>query len=363
MLEQNKRFVNSYKIELPEDEEKREKIKNKKRKFLRKMGGIGEEKEVEKAKAQYKNALVENTSYLAEAQMIFTDFLNRGSLGTDQREWYYTLDEPVTDNEARIYRISQQGSSPVQGIIQQGDTVFIQPYWITTEEVSMSKFNLRMGDISNERKMRQRASKAITKLTESDSKSLLENGLIDDINDVDGIDIDEDIVDYPEATDIDLSSDSDGNITMSTMKAIVEHFMKMGKTVRNIYVPSSRITDLWDWMSMPAGYDDGSDITADEVVPQSVQEQIIRTGTVNNLFGYPVNLVPINTLNGETANGDVYVWVSTNDGAGEYRTFPEPISSTYQHEDAKRIYYSIQRGVAMFQVPRQRLNYARFQIG
>ncbi|MGM0409465.1 MAG: hypothetical protein ACQEQF_01780 [Bacillota bacterium] len=359
MLDTNKEFVNSLKSEKSD----KKNVKQDKQEFLRKMGGVGTETEAREAKQKYKAALVDNTNYLVEAQMVFTDFFNRGTLGADQREWFYTLDEPITDNDARIYQITQHGNAPVQGIVQQGDTVFISPYWITTEEVSMSKFNLRMGDISNEEKMRERASKKVVSMTESDAKSLLENGLITDINTVDGIEIDEDVQDYPEATDIDITSESSGEITIDTMKAIVKHFMQLGKPVRNIYVPSSRMTDLWDWMSMPAGYDDGSDVSADQLVPQSVQEQIVRTGTVNSLFGYPVNLIPVNTMNGDTANGDVHIWVNTNEGAGEYRTFPEPVSSTYMHEDAQRIYYSIQRGTAMFQVPRQRMNYARFQIG
>lgn len=355
---QNRKYIKSLASKRNNDLNEN-KAKAKKKEFLKKMGtGSG------KTRKSYADGLVENTTYGVEAQLIFADFFNRGSMEADQRTWYYTLDEPVTDNKARVYTISNHGSAPIQDIIQSRDSVYVRPYWVTSEEVSMSKFNLRMGDISNEEKMRQRAENSLAKKTEQDAKNLLEAGLISDIDDVDGIDIDDDVYDYPTQTDIDVTSEAEGGkITMDVLKEILEHFMLLGKRVRNIYIPSTRMTDLWDWMTLPAGYDDSSGIDADNVVAPFVQEEIIRTGTINSLFGYNVNLVPVNSLRGSGGDGeDSHIWVNTNEGAGEYRTFPTPISSVYQHEDAQRLYYSIQRATAMFQTPRQRLNYARFEI-
>lgn len=353
MTQQNKNFVNSFKSKSNLDDKVKE---QKKEEFLNKIGN-GDVNAIN----QYSNALVSNTNHLVESQLIFADFFNRGTMDTDQKKWFYTLDEPVTDNEAKIFQISQHGNAPTQGVVMQGDTVFVQPYWVTSDEVSMSRFNLRMGDISNEEKMRARAAKGMRKKIESDAKTILDNGLITSgVADIAGIDIDSDVSEYPDKTVYDLSSE--GAITMKVFKEILKHFMLLGKRVMNIYVPATKMTDLWDWMSMPAGYSDGSGVTADDVVPGSIQEQIVRTGTVNNLFGYPVNLIPVNTLNGNSANGDVDIWVRASEGAGEYRTFPEPISSTDSHKDAQRVYFEESKALSMFQTPSQRLNYAKFTI-
>jgi len=352
MSAQNREFL----AELKPNNELDESVANEKKKeFLNKMGQ-GDMQALNK----YKNQLVTNTNYLIESQLIFADFLNRGTMETDQRTWYYTLDEPITDNKTRIHQITQQGNAPQQGIIMQGDTVFIQPYWISSEKVSMSRFNLMQGDITNEEKMRKRAAKGIAKKTNNDAKALLDNGLITDIDAVNGIDMDEDVTEYPSKTVYDLSTE--GGLTMNVFKQILEHFMLLGKQVQNIYVPATRMTDLWDWMSMPAGYDDGSGVTADSVVHPEIQQQVVRTGTVNNLFGYPVNLIPVNTLNGDETEGDVEVYVQTTEGAGEYRIFPEPVSNSDMHKDAQKVYFQENRALAMFQTPRQRLNYAKFTI-
>jgi len=127
MTTQNKKFINSFKSNSDIDDSVREeKIKN----LLNKIGN-GNQKAINK----YSNALVSNTNHLVESQLIFADFLNRGTMEPDQKKWFYTLDEPITDNEARIYQISQHGNTPTQGVVMQRDTVFIQPYWVTSEEV------------------------------------------------------------------------------------------------------------------------------------------------------------------------------------------------------------------------------------
>ncbi|MGV9141346.1 MAG: hypothetical protein ACOC1X_00245, partial [Promethearchaeota archaeon] len=188
---------------------------------------------------------------------------------------------------------------------------------------------------------------------------LLEEGLTTDIEDVEGIYIDSRVKQFPNSTDLDMS-DEEG-ITLDVLKTIAEHFDQLGRQIQNIYIPSNRRSDIWDWMSIPAGYDDGSGVDADNVVPIDMHSNIVRTGSVNNLFGYSVNFVPLNILNGDADNGEVYLWVSTNEPAGEYREVPE-ISYTHTHEDARNVYYQQSRGLAMFQVPNQKLNYMRVRV-
>jgi len=250
---------------------------NKKIDFLKRMA---DNRELQKV---YGEGLVDNANYAIEAQVLFTDFLKRDTIEVDERTWYYTLDEPLSDNRARVYEISNHGQPPREAVIMERDVVRVTPYWITSPEVSMHKFSLRQGDLTNEEKMRQRAEKGITWDVEDDATTLLKNGLITDTSDVDGIDIDSRIKSFPTSTDLDQNSE--GAITIAVLKAIFKHFANMGKMVETIYVPVDNFTDLWDWMSLPAGYNDSSSVTADKVVPQMLVEQIVKTGTLKNVFG------------------------------------------------------------------------------
>lgn len=316
-----------------------------------------------KVREAYAERLAEETTLGIEAQFIATDFFNIDTIEIGQ-PFYYTLDEPV--DRATITEISVHGGTPRESIVQDVDMVRVTPYKVTSPQVSMSKFNLRQGDLTHEPAMRRRCEKGIAAMIEDDSWSLLEAGLLsnvddaDSFEDIDGINIDDRVMEYPTDNELDLGSE--GGLTLEVFKKIADHFNRLGRQVRNIYIPSNRQSDLWDWMSIPAGYDDGSGVDADGVVPMALHEQIVRTGSVNNLFGYPVNLVPLNTLRG-TANSDdgVYIWVNTGMACGEFRNIPA-VTSTYSEEDAERIYFQQTRGLALFQLPPQKLNYARVKI-
>ena len=311
----------------------------------------------DKVKQAYAQELVENTTLGVEAQLVFADFFNRGTISPGE-PLYYTLDEPV-DGDAEITEIAMQGGEPRRAVVQGGDLVRVTPYQVTSEEVTMNKFSLKQGDISNEEKARKRIEKSNANNIDLDAKTLLGAGLTDDLPGTKGINIGDRVKNFPTANKLDLNSE--GGITLNVMKKIAEHFDQVGRRVRNVYIPSNRRSDLWDWLSIPAGYDDGSGVNADTVVPQSLHERIISTGTLNNIFGYDMNMIPLNTLNGKSADGNVYIWISTTEPAGEFRNMPQ-FSDVHQDEDAKRLYFTENRTVAMFQTPNQKINYLRVRI-
>lgn len=311
------------------------------------LKALADDKEKQKA---YAEGLVGNVNYNIEANVFFTDFLQRGSIQADERTWYYTLDEPLSDNEARVYEVSNHGQPPREAVVMERDVVRVTPYWITSPEVSMHKFSLRQGDITNEQKMRQRVGKAITWDVEDDAKAIVENGLTNDISSVAGIDIDSRIKTFPNSNDLDMSTQ--GSVNIQVLKGIFKHFAQLNKGVQTIYVPVDNLTDFWDF---------GEAVSDANYVPEVLVNQIVNNGTISSIFGKNVNLVPINTLNGDTESDDVYIWVSTGEPAGHYRVFPN-LGSSYTHEDARRVYYSVNRAQAMFQTPNQRLNYARVKI-
>lgn len=306
---------------------------------------------------KFATKVAEKTSVGIEGQLVFGDFLNMDTI-TLGEPLIYTLDEPV--DEATITEMSVHGGQPRETVIQNADYVRVNPYQITSPEVSMAKFSLRQGDITAKDKALRRIEKGVAQKTDVDAKSLLEAGLVSDFSAVNGITIDDNVAEFPDSNDLDLSAE--GGITLNVLKRIAEHYDMMGKRIRNVYIPANRRSDLWDFLSIPAGYDDGNANTnAGNMLPQAMHEQVIRTGTLNNVFGYEMNLIPVNTLNGTASNGNVNLWVSTTEPAGEYREVPE-ISNTYEDEDARRLYFTLNKAVAMFQTPNQKLNYMRVRV-
>lgn len=349
MLDSNKEYIKakaSKRAEAKKNVSKEQKVKT-----LKAMA------DNEKIQESYAEKLVSKTSVGIEAQLIFGEFFNMGTVGVNE-PLIYTLDEPV--KKATINQIAMHGSAPQESLIQNADYVRVHPYQVSSDRVSMSKFSLRQGDISNEEKARKRVEKSMVGKMEVDYKALLESGLYNDINSVKGVSIDSRVKDFPTSNNLDLSSE--GGLTLNVFKQIAKYYDQIGRQIRNIYIPSNRRSDIWDWMSIPAGYSDNSGVTADSVIPQALHEQVIRTGQLNTLFGYPVNLVPVNTLNGTaTAEEDVNIWVNTNQPAGEYREIPR-FSDTFREEDAQRIYFTMNKAIAMFQTPNNRLNYMRATI-
>lgn len=349
LLDSNKKYIKS---QAKKRAEAKKKVSRKKK--VKTLKAMADSKSLQKS---YAKKLVSKTSVGIQAQLIATEFFNMGTINVGE-PLIYTLDEPV--DRAEIMEVSVYGGTPRETIIEDADIVRVHPYQITSPEVSMSKFSLRQGDISNEQKMRKRVKDGMADETDKDSWSLLRAGLFTDITNVQGINIDDRVQEYPTSNTLDLSSQ--GGLTLEIFKQIAKHFDLLGRRIRNIYIPASRRSDLYDWLSIPSGYSDGSGVTADSVVPSSLHEQVIRTGQLNNIFGYPVNLVPVNTLNGTAGADDpVEIWINTDQPAGEYREIPK-FSDTYREEDAKRIYFTMNKAVAMFQTPNNRLNYLNATI-
>ncbi|MFW6015300.1 MAG: hypothetical protein ACOCRK_02620 [bacterium] len=349
LLDDNKKYIKNLANKKKELEDKVS--KEDQREFVKKLATDKETQEF------YAQKLVEKATLGVESQLVFADFFRHGTISPGD-PLYYTLDDPVS-GKAEILEIAMNGGTPRRAVVQDGQLVRITPYQVTSPEVTMNKFTLKQGDISNEQKARERIEKGNANNIDLDAISLLESGLTDDLTAIDGIYIDERVKNFPQTNDIDLSAE-DG-ITLDVVKEIASHFDQLGRKIRNVYIPSNRRSDLWDWMSIPPGYDDGSGVTADSVVPMSLQESIIRTGSLNRILGYNLNLIPLNTLNGDSSEGAVYIWVSTTAPAGEFRQMPA-FSDVFRDEDAKRLYWQENRVIAMFMTPNERINYARIRI-
>ena len=340
---------NMEKLEAAEQEKEEASLsKDEKREFVK---ALADDKDARRA---YAEEVIEKVDLNIWADTIAFDFFRAGTLSIGDPLWYEL--EYEVDSQMPVYQLSQHGGTPAETYVTDGDTVRIHPYYIQTPEVSANKFNLRQGNLSTEEKIRRRSERNMEKMLNKDAWALLEEGLTNDLEGDIGVELDPDYNNFPSENDIDMSAE--GGLTLDVFKKIADHFNRVDKTVNNIYVPSNKVADIYDWVSVVSGHDTG-DVQPNDVVPQGIHEEVVRNGQFGQLFGYNFNIVPTNALDGEA--DDVYIWVSTTEPAGEYRDIRE-LDDVYFEEDASRLYVTMTKGVAMMQAPFQKMNYARIQI-
>lgn len=322
----------------------------KKKEFIKSLATDGS------AQKSYAESLIPKVDLNLWANTIASDFFNVGTIGLGE-PLFYELDYEI-DAGMPIYFMSQNGGSVQETFVTDGDVVRLHPYLIKAPRVHMNKMTLKQGALQGEEKLRRRMERNMDKFIDKDLWSVLRAGLSSDLVTDMGIELDEDVKNFPSTNDIDAKAE--GGLTLDVFKALADHFNRVGRRIRNIYVPSNRLSDIYDWVSIPAGYDDGSGVSADSVVPSYLAEQIVKSGQLNGVFGYQVNLIPTNVLDGTPSgsNTEVEMWVSTEAPAGEMRNVRD-IDSTFTEQDADRVYFDARKGLCTFQAPYQKMNYAR----
>jgi hypothetical protein len=108
-----------------------------------------------------------------------------------------------------------------------------------------------------------------------------------------------------------LDLQAQGSLNLTVFKQILDYAAKAGLVVRTIQIPSAHKSQIWDFVSLVAGFT-GSGFVEDPklTVPQEVQLELFRTGKLTNIMGQEVDIVGRNTL------ALKYLWVSFDKPAG-----------------------------------------------
>jgi len=326
-------------------EESKKVPKEKKQEFLKRMASD------EGLQKEYAEELIPKVDLNVYAESFVSDFFNVGTIELGDPHWYQ-LDFEVKP-KAEVNYISQHGGTPSKTYVQDGDIVQLTPYFIQTPEVHMNKLSLKQGKIDNEQKMRDKLARGMTKRMNTDMWSLLRSNLVASGNTLEDemqVILDEDYKNFPETNNIDASSE--GSLTLEIFKNIADYANRFGMQVQNLYVPSNRIKDVYDWVS--------TSLTNNSTLPESIYEEIARNGMLSNLFGYPVNLVPVHTLDGTEGNADneIELFVSFSEAAGEVRNV-RGLDDVYTDQDARRVYMTQTKSLMMFSAPYQKKNILR----
>ena len=124
-----------------------------------------------------------------------------------------------------------------------------------------------------------------------------------------------------------VDASAEGALTVGAIKMLFAHCLKADVIPRVMYCNPTDMTAIWDWTPVVAGYSGGDKVAAADVLSLEKHAELMRSGKIDNLFGYPVVFKPMNTL----SSGSIYV--ATNKPAGYFYYKPGMEKVRYWSED------------------------------
>lgn len=116
-----------------------------------------------------------------------------------------------------------------------------------------------------------------------------------------------------------------GTLDISKIKTILQHIAAFGVdgvtpdggfTIQSMIISPQNMRDQWDFVDLVSGFSGGA-YQPNDVVPESVREQIFSSGVMNSAWGYTWNMIP----NARLPKGRMYVF--SNKPVGWFFTKPE----------------------------------------
>jgi len=221
-----------------------------------------------------------------------------------------------------------------------------EPYYMPIESPNVGLFNLS-------EKMNEQCEHDIAVKHDTDVWTLLTAGL--GVFPARAMQLDSNIVtaNVPTTNDINLSVEA--GLTKELFISIFDHFDRLGKVVKNIYIPSISNKDIRRWVSVVSGIA-GSDIS--KSIDPATQREIFQLGKPSSMFGEAFNIVPLRTL---PAN---YLWVSTTSPAMSFYRKPGQAKSWLltEREHLNETGFSSRQTVGLIQPEPYTPNYARVKF-
>jgi hypothetical protein len=285
------------------------------------------------------------------AKMIGLDFFERIELAHDEVPGY-ELDDPRPRIPVTV--VSQFGGS-AQTIWSANNTrTLFELGLLESDRVKTQRFDIYQGFVNKNDKLNRDIAESITDKLDDMAWVAIEAGI--GALDANTWILDGKIKNAPTTNSIDLSADCQGKLNKAFFKGVSEHFDRVGKPIRAVYIPSARKSDLYDFVSVT---DAGLTNTALDTVPADVARDIWGTGNISG--GLIPPMVFTNVLEGETP-GSIYAYAITNEAPGYF--FQKPAFHLTDEKDEGAWHYAQTVLTGSFVIPAYRkMNIAKFKIG
>ena len=288
-------------------------------------------------KAEFASARVERIRLNIDAENRALEIFEYIPLADDEQPVVYA----ENDQSFYVKVIAQLGGSPQDMWVNADAVAAYNPYYVQSDRVFYPISSAVTGNLGISDRVNKRVAYNFASKIDVDLWALLDS--IYEAFPAGAYNLDSRILNFPTTNLLDASAQ--GSFNLEVFKDIFEHFLKLGgRQVRNIYVPVDAPRDIWDLQSLVSAVGASGEKDASKTVPNQVQFEIFRSGTVNNIFGYPVNIIALPTL------ASNYAYVTTNLPAGQY--FHKPSQDKVIHIDefqASMLNKDNQEGVQMRQ--------------
>jgi hypothetical protein len=286
------------------------------------------------------------------AQNMAMDFFEYVRLDDNEVPQYIT----ESDMPVGVSYLSEYGGAPSMIWTGTQNIASMSMYMITSDKVYVPRFSIQQGIIREQDRANARAAYHLSRRVDKDLLALMTANLGEF-----GADtwiLDEDINDMPTTNDLNWSNTLEGKLKKDFFMLLFDHFDRLGKTIKNIYVPVTLPKTIWSWLSVVSSVDSPAEDTVDPLT----QREIIQTGTVQQIFGRRFNIIPRKELG--SAAGSTYVWVSTTEPAGYFYEKPdfagtELLNDRRPHMDGFQSYMTIGQAIP---AP-MKTNFARIKVG
>lgn len=295
------------------------------------------------------NLRLEAVDLRVRANMIGLDFFERIELAPDEAPGY-EFDDPRPNIPVKI--VSQFGA-PAQTIFSANKyrTMF-ELGLIESDVVQTQRFDIYQGFSNNNDKINRDLAYSITSKVDDMAWVAIEAGI--GALDSNVWVLDPKIKNAPTSNLLDLSAECQGKLNKAFFKSVTEHFNRIGKPIRAVYIPSVRKSDLFDMVSVS-----DSLVPASNTIAPGVQEQIWNTGNITGALIPP--MVFTNMLDGET-EGSIYAYAVANEAPGYF--FQKPAFHKNDEEDRGAYHYAQSVITGSFVIPAYRkMNLLKIKIG
>ena len=303
-------------------------------------------KMAKEAKAKLRTEVVD---LKIRAKMIGLDFFERIELAPDEVPGY-ELEDSRPGIPVQV--VSQFGGSAQTIASSNNSRTLFELGLIESDVVRSQRWDLYQGFNTNNAKFNRDISDSVANKLDDMALIALAAGI--GTLDANTWVLDPKIKNAPTTNLLNISAECKGKLTKNFFKAVTEHFNRVGKPIRAVYIPSARQSDLYDWVSVS-----GTDILAANTVPQSVQEQIWNTGNTGGTLMPPC--VFTNMLEGETT-GQIVAYAVTNEAPGYF--FQKPAFHITDEKDEGAWHYAQTVITGSFIIPAYRkMNVAKIIFG
>jgi hypothetical protein len=292
---------------------------------------------------------IENVNRLVQTKMIGMDFFQLQTLAPDEQPGF-RLEDPRPNVPVTV--VSEYGGSAQTIGSSNGDYTPFRLGLIESDRYRVKKWDLYQGFVNNNAWLNKAISDSIANQLDDMAWTAIAAGI--GALDANTWILDPKIKNAPTTNLLNIAAECNGKLSKTFFKAISQHFDRVGKQIRVVYIPSARRGDLYDFVSVSDAL-----TPASTTVTQNVQDQIWNTGSISGALIPP--MVFSNVLEGETP-GQIVAYAIAVDAPGYF--FQKPDFHVTDEEDKGAWHYAQTTITGSFVIPAyRRMNVAKIIFG